>query len=169
MPNVSSANGYYYDSNLYDESPAVHDYPIKASTTLNPGDAVTFDAGQLVLAVTTDTVLGVVVGPAAVDDTVYSDGGAIVAGAGENPLVKVIIATAGTLFRVHDANAAPTAALVGVSVDMVGAAGAQGVDSSSTTTGDVQLFDIAGPDNIAGNEFGADMQWLGIFKTRYFV
>lgn len=169
MANKSIANGFYYDQRLSDQSPAVHDYPMTASLTLNPGDPVTLTSGKLAFAGTNVPVLGVVLGPAAVDAGVYDNAGPIVAGAGENPMVKVLIATADTLFRAHDAAAAPTDALVGATVDMVGTTGETGLNSGVVTNGDFQIFDKAGTDNIAGNEYGADMQWLGFFANRFFV
>ena len=170
MANKGSANGFYFEYNLYDESPAVHDWPQTASTTLNVGDPVTLVSGQLVLAAAGAAVLGVVLGYAAVDGTVEAVSGPLVAAAGKNPLVKVLIATAGTVFRAHDAAATPTLAVVGKTCSMVGGTGAKGINSGTVTTSDVQIFDLAGADTVAGNVAGeANTQWLVIFATRYFV
>jgi len=170
MANKGSANGFYYEYSLHDESPAVHDYPQTASTTLNVGDPVTLTSGQLTLAAAGAPVLGVVLGYAAVDGTVESVSGPLVAAAGKTPMVKVLLALDGTVFRVHDAAATPSLAVVGKTCSMVGGTGAKGINSGTTTTSDVQIFDLAGPDSVAGNVAGeANTQWLVIFATRFFV
>lgn len=168
MANKSAPVGFFYDVRYGDESPPIHHFEMATGTTLNIGDPVTFTNGYLTLAATGDFVLGVVIGKSAEDGGVYDNAGPIVAGAGA-PKVAIILAFADTVFRVHDANAAPTIALRGESCDMVGGTGAVGVNSGTVTNGDVMLFDVAGPENIGGNVVGADMDWLGIFQKRYIL
>lgn len=169
MANVDSPSGFLYEGRFSDQSPPIHDYELAESTTVSLGDPVTLTGGYLAPAASGAAVLGVVLGAAATDDNVYNNSGeVIVAGAGEHPLVKIVLALPDVYFRVQDANAtAPTIALRGVSCDFTGTTGVVEVNSSVTLNGDVQLIDKAGPDNINGNEYGANMDWLGIFANRF--
>ena len=169
MPNTDNPNGFRYVKGWRDESPPVATYMQAESTTLNPGDPVTLTAGFLTFAGTGVPVLGVVMGPAAVDDNVYNyANGPIVAGAGETPAVMIIVAFADVIFAVQDLNAAPaTQALIGVSCDMVGATGAVEISTAVVTNGDVMVWAVAGQDNIAGNEFGANVDMEVSFMLRY--
>jgi hypothetical protein len=166
MANIDNPNGFRYEKGWRDESPPVASYLQKASTTLNAGDPVTLEAGYLILAGTGVPVLGVVMGPAAVDDTVQA-GAPIVAGAGETPAVLIILAFADVVFRVQDGDATPaTQALIGTLVDMTGASGAVELASAVSTNDDVILMALADLDNIAGNEWGANADFLVIFNLR---
>lgn len=166
MANIDNPTGFRYEYGLRDESPPVETFLQKASTTLNAGDPVTLEAGYLILAGTGVAVLGVVMGPAAVDDTVV-DGAPIVAAAGENPAVMIILAFADVVFRVQDGDATPaTQALIGTLVDMTGATGAVELASAVSTNDDVLLLALAGQDNIAGNAFGANADFLVTFQSR---
>ena len=166
MANIDNPTGFRYEKGYRDESPPVTTYLQKASTTLNEGDPVTLEAGYLILAGTGVAVLGVVMGPAAVDDTVQS-GAPIVAGAGETPEVMIILAFADVVFRVQDGDATPaTIALLGTLVDMTGATGAVELASAVSTNDDVLLLALADRDNIAGNVYGANADFLVIFNNR---
>jgi hypothetical protein len=167
--NTDNPTGFRYVKGWRDESPPVGTYLQAASTTLNPGDPVKFTAGFLTLALTSEPVLGVVMGPAAVDDNVYNYAdGPIVAGAGETPEVMIILAFADVVFAVQDGSATPaTQALIGVSCDMVSATGAIEIDTAVVTNGDVMVWAVAGQDNIAGNEFGANCDFDVTFQIRY--
>jgi len=162
MANTDSARGFVYTRRLSDEAPPMLDYEMAENSTLSQGDPVTIENGYIRLAASGEPVLGVVVGGYAPDWD-----GSITSGPGENPAIKLIIALEDVLFRVHDANAAPTIAQRGASVDIVGTTGAIGVDSTVTTNGDVMLWDRAWSDSISGNEFGPDMQWEASFQIRY--
>ena len=162
MANTDSAKGFVYDTRLSDEHPPIMDYEMAESTTLSDGDPVTIENGYVRLAASGEPVLGVVIG------SIYPGwDGSYDSGAGEHPAVKICIALEDVLFRVHDANAAPTIALRGASVDMVGASGVVGVDSTVVANGDFMLWDRAWADSISGNVWGPDMQWLGSFQNRY--
>jgi hypothetical protein len=168
MPNVDSATGFYYEKRFSDEHPPITPFQMAESTTLNVGDAVTLTAGYLVIAATTDSVLGVVLGATAIGDSVY-DQPPIVAGAGETPWVDVILALQDVVFRVHDNSATPgTPALIGKSVPLAGTTGVMAVDSSGAAV-DCMLLALAGPDTINENAYGADMQWLIIFQNPFIV
>lgn len=166
MANIDNPTGFRYVKGWRDESPPVATYLQKASTTLNEGDPVTLEAGYLILAGTGVAVLGVVMGPAAVDDTV-KEGAPIVAGAGETPAVMIILAFADVVFSVQDGDATPaTQALIGTLVDMTGATGAVELASAVSTEDDVLLIALSGQDNIAGNAFGANADFDVIFNNR---
>lgn len=168
MANTNSPSGFIYEGRFSDESAPIHDFEMAESITLSLGDPVTFTGGYLTLAASGDPVLGVVLGAAATDDNVYENSGeVIISGAGEHPLVKIVLAFADVYFRVQDAAAAPTITLRGASVDFTGTTGIIEVNSGVTVNGDVALLDKAEGDDINGNEYGADMDWLGIFQNRY--
>ena len=163
MANIDNPNGFRYEFRYSDGSPPVATYLQKASTTLNAGDPVALEAGYLILAGTGVPVLGVVMGPAAVDDTVQN-GTPIVAGAGETPGVMIILAFNDVVFRVQDGDATPaTQALIGTLVDMAGATGAVEIASAVSTNDDVLLLALADLDNIAGNTWGANADFLVTF------
>lgn len=170
MPNVDSPRGFIYEGRFSDKSPPIYDYEMASSTTLSLGDPVTFASGYITKAVSNDPILGVVIGAAATDGKVFTNSGeVIVAGASEHPKVKIVLALEDVLFRVQDSNASPTIALRGASVDFAGTTGIVEVNSSVVTNGDCMLFDKAGPDNVAGNQYGANMDWLVIFQQRYIL
>lgn len=168
MANIDNPYGFRFDVRYGDEVPAVRDFQMAASTTLNQGDPVTLSGGYVTKAVTSNPVLGVFLGPAAVDDSVY-DGDSITSGAGENPSVKVLIAFADTLFRVQDVAAAPAVTAIGTKVDFVGATGVVEINTGVTTNGDCLVVAVAEQDNIAGNELGANVDWLISFADRVFM
>jgi len=168
MANVDNPYGFRFDVSYSDEVPAVRDFEMAESTTLSQGDPVTISGGYVTKAVTSNAVLGVFLGPAAVDDSVY-DGDSITSGAGENPVVKVLVAFADTIFRVQDVAAAPAITARGTKVDFVGATGAVEINSGVTTNGDCLVVDVAEQDNIAGNELGANVDWLISFANRVFM
>ena len=161
MANTDKATGFVYDFRLSDEHPPMLEIEMASNTTLSDGDPVTIDAGYARLAATGESVFGVVVG----SDNPRWDGG-LTTGSGDNPSLNVCVALEDVVFRVHDANASPTIATRGTNVDMVGASGAVGIDSSVATNGDFYLLDRAWADAISGNEWGPDMQWVGIFAKR---
>ena len=167
MANIDNPTGFRYVKGYRDESPPVAHYMQKASTTLNPGDPVALEAGYLILAGTGVPVLGVVLGPAAVDDGIFDNAGPIVAGAGETPEIMIILAFADVVFAVQDGDATPaTQALIGTLVDMTGATGAVELASAVSTNDDVLLMALSGQDNINGNAFGANADFDVIFNNR---
>lgn len=170
MANIDNPKGFIYEGRLSDQSPPIHDYEMTASTTLKLGDPVKLVSGYISKAVTGDTILGVFVGPAAQDGEVadYVESTGLVAGAGEHPLAKIVLALPDVLFRVQDVAASPTIAVRGVLADFAGASGAVEVNSGVSTQDDCLLFDKAEGDNIAGNAYGASMDWLVIFQVTVF-
>ncbi len=170
MANIDNPTGFYYDGRFSDLAPPIKAFEMAESTTLSNGDPVKFSGGYVDRALTSEGVIGVFLGPEAEDRNVESYPGnnaasSITTGVGENPRVSVVLAMPDVYFRVQDANALAAITNRGTKVDFSGASGAAVVDSSVTLNGDCLLIDKAGTDNINGNEYGANMDWIVQFAN----
>ncbi len=166
MANTNNPRGFIYEGRFSDESPPIHDYEMGVSSTLNVGDPVKFVNGYVIPANTGDIVLGVFLGAGENAAGMIDGDGGVTSGAGEHPIVKIVLALADVYFRVQDANATASISNRGTSVDFSGATGVGVVDSSASISGDVLLLDKAGMEDRNGNSYGANMDWLGIFQAR---
>lgn len=163
MANIDNPHGFRYEYSLGDKSPAVRDFELEDAHEIRVGDLVKFEAGYVKIADTAAPVLGLVLGPAATDDSVLTESPIVGDGVKK---VKVLIATSDTVFRVQDANPTPTIANRGEIVDFSGNSGERVITTGVIGTS-CFVFDKAGPDNIAGNEYGANMDWLVTFVLRF--
>ena len=163
MPNTINPSGFRYAYRLSDQSPPVKSFPVSGALAI--GDPVRMVPGSgLVVAVAGEAVLGVVLGPEANSDYVYTfDGGKTTPIlAGENALV--CLALSDVVFQIEDSDDGGTE-VIGKVVDYAGTIGERVLQSNTVGTS-CYILDIAGADDINGNVGGPGADFLVTFLIR---
>ena len=123
------ASGFEWKYNVGGSRALVHPIVMATTETLTKGDMLNIQSGEVDLAVTTDaSIIGIFLGPESPSDAVDGKPGTV-AGTGGTTLVKVIV-NPDAVYEDKDDN---NARLIGATLDISGATGAQALAATSNT------------------------------------